>query len=232
MELTIEKAKSFSMDVRERVDRVVEEAVDIYMNKLKNGVIEEGLEATFQLYLSNILSSLLSLNTFGANERFQVLLEKNIPIDIGGNIEKKNYVDIVIKYDDGKAEQQFLIELKFKKIEQGAENEGVIASFIDMHNLSYLKKDRSYIKGCYFVFLTDKKTYLSVPKVGTRLELPMYNQAEIKANTQYKPSTPAAERIIKYHSQGFKFYEDHLIKYKEIEKEESNKKYWYFVEKF
>lgn len=87
------KANVFNLSVDARVDKAIKDAMDIYINKLMSGFIEVGLEATFQLQWSKILDDLLQLQTYETDERFQISLEKNMPVY--GN---KDYIDIVVKH--------------------------------------------------------------------------------------------------------------------------------------
>lgn len=133
------------------------------------------MEATFQLQWSKILDDLLQLQTYETDERFQISLEKNMPVY--GN---KDYIDIVVKHTKKSMERLYLIELKFKKISDSASDSGNIVSFIDMCNLDYHQINTPKVYGCYFIFLTDYENYTKTPKPSsTRGQLPMHDGAVI-----------------------------------------------------
>ena len=91
-----------TLDVNKRVEKIINEAMRIYINKVVNGICEVGLEATFQFYYATILNKLLELYTLDKDERFQLFLEKNYP-----NNSQKDYVDISIEYSKGNSKKHF-----------------------------------------------------------------------------------------------------------------------------
>ncbi|HHX66862.1 MAG TPA: hypothetical protein GX708_02255 [Gallicola sp.] len=222
----MKEANVFNLDVDTRVDKAIIEEMDIYINKLVNGFIEVGLEATFQLHLSGILDDLLQIHTYEIDERFQVALEKNMPIN--GN---KNYVDIVIKYTKNTTERLHLFELKYKKESDGAPDNGIIYSYIDMCNLDYHKVNTPKVKGCYFIFLTDSFVYTKNPRPSTtRAQLPMHHGAMINSGFNYNVSGNSAKSIMgTYMTTGFEFSNSHSIQYQKFSIK--NKEFWFFKEK-
>ena len=78
--VTMTKANIIDVDVKRRVQKAVKDGMDLYLTKIKYGFIEVGLEATFQLQLARIIDDILQLLTFDINERFQIILERNMPI--------------------------------------------------------------------------------------------------------------------------------------------------------
>ena len=221
----MKNAEVVNTNVDDRIRKVVNDAMTIYINKLINGFIEVGLEATFQLHLSKIIDDLLRLNTFEINERFQIFLEKNIPVN-----GAKKYVDIVIRFTKNKIVKDYLVELKFKKITDSATDTGNISSYIDMCNLDYYLKNISNICGCYFIFLTDCEGYIKPPRKGTTRDLvPMHDMSNIKARISYNVTGTAAKSIMgAYLSTGFIMTKDHQFEYNRFSIQA--KEYWYFVE--
>lgn len=218
------KEFKLNSNLNDQVEFVIYDAMNIYVSRLMSRYFELGLEATFQLHFSRILEDMLSVKTISEDERYQVLLEKNIPID--GN---KDYVDIVIKHNIGRAEDLYLLELKYKKITDSASDLGNVASYIDMYNLDR-HKNTSNVKGCYFIFLTDLKTYVNIPNKGTRMELPMHDLCKIEKNKNYNVTGKAAiDAMGKYHEEGFTFSSDHTIEYTNFKI--GDKDFWYFIEK-
>lgn len=128
------KLELTTLNVDDRVDDAIRESMVIYCNKLANNNISVGLEATFQHELALILRDVLNLKTLTSSERFSLTLEQNIPV--GG---KKNYVDIVIHYDEnGKDRADYLIELKFKKESDSVPDLGTLETYFDFYNLDRL----------------------------------------------------------------------------------------------
>lgn len=223
--LTMQQAKVINLNVDERIRNTINEAMEIYINRLMSGFIEVGLEATFQLHLSRIIDDILHLNTYEVDERFQVVLEKNIPIN-----GVKDYIDIVIKYTKGSISRDYLLELKFKKESDSASDTGIIVSFIDMCNLDFHKQNTSQISGCYFIFLTDYDNYLKKPRKGsTRDLIPMHDMAMVKAGSSYNATGDASKSIMGiYLVPGFVLSKDHQFEYKKFSIQ--GKDFWYFIE--
>lgn len=211
-------------NINDRVESIIKQTLNIYINRLKTGYYEIGLEATFQLHFSKILQDLFDVNTLSPNERFEVLLEKNLPVN--GN---KDYIDVVIRHTENKNVSWYLIELKFKKETDSAPDLGNIESYKDMYTLD-CHKTTSNVKGCYYIFMTDYKTYLNKSKKGTRTELPMHDLAKISPNQVYNVTNPSAVKALgKYANTGLKFSMDHTIEYEHFKI--GTKDYWYFIEK-
>ena len=220
----MKKANVFNINVDDRVREAVNNGMNIYVNKLINGFIEPGLEATFQLHFAKIIDDLLQTSTYDINERFQVCLERNMPIN--GN---KDYIDIVIKYHCLGLDKLYLIELKFKKITDSAPDLGTIYSYQDMFNLDSHHVNTPNVAGCYFIFLTDLQTYLNKPNRGTRVQLPMEDKATIQPNHVYKVTGKAAKKAMKgYLNNGFKFSHQINIEYQHFSIQ--SKDYWFFIE--
>ncbi|MBE7081131.1 MAG: hypothetical protein E7372_01050 [Clostridiales bacterium] len=59
-----------NLSVDARVSECLKQAMEIYLNQIDNGIISIGLESTFQMHLSKILTYLLDLNTYFADERY------------------------------------------------------------------------------------------------------------------------------------------------------------------
>lgn len=210
-------------DVDKRIKKAVLESLDIYLNKLRSGFLETGLEDAFKMQLANIINTQLAQHTYFMDERFVVLFEKNMPIN-GNN----DYIDIVIKYQKGTENRYHFIELKYKKISDSAPDLGVINSYIDMFNLDSHKKNTKDVHGCYFIFLTDLKTYLNKPNKGTRVQLPMHDGAKIKNNVNYNVTGKSAKKEAKKYPNGFVFSNDHEIEYNQLNLD--GRTLWYFFE--
>lgn len=218
------KQFEYEENINCELDNIINEAMKIYVARLISGYFELGLEATFQLHFSRILEDLLLVKTTREDERYQVLLEKNMPIN-----DNKDYVDVVIKHSIGKIEELYLLELKFKKISDSAPDLGNVVSYIDMYNLD-CHKNTPNVKGCYFIFLTDLQTYVNAPNRGTRTEIPMHDLCKIEKNKNYNVTGTAAKAAMgRYLDKGFNFTEDHTIEYTNFKVK--NKNYWYFIEK-
>lgn len=223
----MDNATIINLDVDTRVDAAINRSMDIYMNKLASGFLEIGLENTFQMSLADIISKELDLNTYYDDERFMVKFEKNMPIN-GNN----DYVDIVIEYKRDKETKLYLIELKFKKVSDSAPDLGNCESYIDIYNLDSHKNNTANVCGCYYIFLTNYKTYLSESKKGTRAEIPMHDGYTIKANKRYNVTGNAARKKIEKYPYGFLFSADYSIQYKHMEMPNVNtieKDYWFYI---
>lgn len=226
----MEKLELTTLNVDDRVDDAIRESMVIYCNKLANNNISVGLEATFQHELALILRDVLNLKTLTSSERFSITLEQNIPV--GG---KKNYVDIVIHYDEnGKSRADYLIELKFKKESDSAPDLGTLETYFDFYNLDRLcntSLNPGNIKRAYEIFLTDLKTYHNQPRSGTRDELPMHDGAKVAKKQKYMVTGETAKtNVQKQYGQtfgGFSFTKNFDIEYNEFEVR--GNKFWYFI---
>lgn len=225
--------KLTTLSVDARVDDAIRKSMEIYCNKLVNKNIAVGLEATFQHELALILRDVLDLKTMKPNERFSITLEQNIPV--GG---EKNYVDIVIHYDeDGKDKTDYLVELKFKKKTDSAPDLGTIETYFDFYNLDRLcntSLNPGNIKKAYEIFLTDLQTYHNHPRSGTRTELPMYDRARVLKNQKYMVSGGTATKNVrkKYgpNFNGFSFTKNFDIEYTVFKMNDND--FWYFIVAF
>ena len=218
----IKPADLIDQSPNSRVKNALNKAMSIYLTRLKTQMVEEGLEASFQMHLAGLLRDELELLTIARDERFIVELEKNM------GDEKKNYVDISIEfYEKGKPCKQYLIELKFKKASQTAGNQNVINSFIDIYNLEQLAIHNEKIEACYFIFLTDYERYTKETDKGTRQIFTMHNGAKIQTNKIYIDESKTAKKSLEKYKNGLKFSNNYQIEYKKIETHD--KSYWFFL---
>lgn len=220
----IELAELLNESVDVRVESAINRALAIYLSRLKTGFIKAGLEASFQGNLAAILRDILQLLTFHKDERFLVYLEEKFTLD-----GKDNYVDICVEYRKNETSQKYLIELKFKKKAQGAQNNGVYECFKDIHNLELLKDKNAG----YFVFLTDYEGYSKKPTKddGVRQNFPMYQGAKIEKTIDKDKHQDAKieKKLHKYkHYKEFKFCNDYAINYKNMQSNEGEN-FWYFL---
>ena len=213
---------NMDLSVDLRVRTAVEQAMEIYLNRLNTGLISLGLEDAFKMHLAGIISDLLNITTYYTDERFIIHFEKNMPIN-GNN----DYVDIVINYNRGEHIEQYLIELKFKKISDCVPDLGNVESYIDIYNLDMHKNNTPNVKGCFFVFLTDLQTYTKASTRGTRKELPMEDGYTICKGKRYVVSGETAKKNTRKFPKGFVFYNNHKIEYRKFNIKE--KPYWYYI---
>ena len=219
-----------TLNVDKRISNAINESMRIYCNKLVNGKIPIGLEATFQHELALILTGILESMTLISNEHFSLTLEENIPIN-GNN----NYVDIVIHYDFNGTRTDYLIELKFKKITDKAPDRGTIETFFDIYNLDKLHNTQlnpGHIKNSYVIFLTDLQTYKNNPQQkGTRYELPMFDGAHLLSGHNYMVSQNCAKKLVSKQFgpkfKGFTFTKNLDIEYNHFLVSQND--FWYFI---
>lgn len=218
----MEEIKTIEVDVDKRIEEAIQKSMITYFARLENGFIGLGLEKTFQMSIAEIIKQILELNTFSPDERFIVLLEINKPIN-----HNKDYIDIVIKYEKKEEKREYLIELKYKKITDYAFDFGNIESYIDIFNLEFHKNKTPNVCGCYFIFLTDHKTYLNKGRRGTRVELPMYDGYTIQKNCKYAVTGKSAKSAARKYNNGFTFSKDYVVNY--IHAKACNKDFWYYI---
>lgn len=203
--------------VNSRVKDALKKALSLYLTRLKTGMIDEGLEASFQMHLAGLLKDELELLTIYSDERFSVELEKKIE-----KAKKKNYIDIVVKYEKKEINKEYFIELKFKKKYQAAENQAVVQCFEDIYNL-----ENSKCESGFFIFLTDYELYTKKPskKDSTRNNFPMHDKAEIKTTEKYKDDSKTSKNLLE--NKGLEFKNNYKINYNKIKTK--NKNYWFFL---
>lgn len=218
----MKKLSQKNLTAESRVRLAINQAMEIYMNQLNTGLISIGLENAFQMHLASIIGDLLNINTYYPEEKFVIHFEKNMPIN-----SNNDYVDIVINYHNKNSIEQYLMELKFKKISDSAPDLGNIESYIDIYNLDTHKKKTTNVKNCYFIFLTDLKTYTRKARSGTRTEIPMEDGYVIQKGKQYTVTGMAAKKNTIKYPNGFMFNSDYKIEYTQFNV--SNKPYWYFI---
>ena len=220
-----DKIKMIPESPNTRVEKALNKAMSVYLTRLKMGMIEEGLEVSFQMHLAGLLRDALELLTIDKNERFVVELEKNMG--------DKNYVDICVEYHkNGHLSECYPIELKFKKKSQSAAPQNVIECFKDIYNLEQLANKQfegKEIKFCYFIFLTNHKIYTEKPsnEKDIRAKFPMWDGAKIIPNQIYKDDSKTAESVFKKYPKDFKFKHNYDINYQKITTHE-NKNLWFF----
>ncbi len=218
----MKNAKIINLNVDDRVEKAINNSMDIYLNKLKTGFIDIGLEDTFKMNLGVIIGRELEQMTFYKDERFIVKFESNMPIN-GNN----DYVDIVIEYQRCGVQRLYLMELKFKKITDSAPDLGTVESFIDIYNLDSHHATTPNVFGCYFIFLTNLKTYHNIPVRGTRTQLPMYDGAIITPHHAYTVTGSAAQNASSKYPTGFTFNGTYTIEYHNSLINGDN--YWHFI---
>ena len=218
----MKKATILELDPIKRIENSINRAMLFYTSKLSGGILEIGLEASFQMHLGDLLNSELQNQTTSSKERFVVHFEKNIEIE-----GRKDYIDIVVEYRSNEKHFLYLIELKYKKETDSAPDLGNIYSYIDIYNLSKQKANNSDVSGCCFIFLTDYKTYTNKAKSGTRLELPMHDGANILKGNVYKVTGESAKNNTNKYPDGFVFDSNYKIEYLNFKIKE--KQYWYYI---
>lgn len=200
-------------DINTRVDKILNETIEIFCSKVSSGYFELGLEASIQLQVGKILENLVNLYTLSIDESFQILLEYNMPID-----SKKNYVDIVIKYTNKDIVKFFPIELKNKKKSDAAEDLGVIDSYKDIYCLDLLKQKDTNISAGYFIFFTNHSLYTRESSRGiVRNAIPLHDKVIIEKNKKYIClDTSESKKRFNNYPNGFVFSNDYKIEYNKV----------------
>ncbi len=205
-----------------RIAQAIHDAWRSYCSKLASGYYEQGLEDTVKLHFASVLEKCLDLVTLFPKERFIVALEKNLPLKGG-----KDYIDIVIEHFLDAERSYYPIELKFKKIGDGAYDYGVIDSYKDIRNLE-LQKEKREVKKAFFIFLTTDIAYTKESTSGTRALLPMHDGAKIAKGREYRADTESARKRTKEFGNAFRFNNDYEISYSKFAGR-NKEDYYYFI---
>jgi hypothetical protein len=149
------------MNAREQLDKVVELAYELLMQKLSRGSIVSKNEASFQLEFAYILKTLGQLYEFDKEDSFYLQLE--YPIKLKGKIKKGGKsarADIFIEYKMGPETIRSAIELKFLKKENAADTQNRWSVFADLSILEqYQIEEEAHIG--YLILMTDHSHYVN-----------------------------------------------------------------------
>jgi len=151
------------METINKIDKLINQAWEIYIGKVSNNLLEPENEKVMQLQLAQILQTLTPLYEFTKDESIKVTLEepKNIKNDI------RRIIDIVIKHSIDNHLYSYPIELKcFRKYvrgsdtkKRGAQNIGMYDYWEDIENIEQYLKLENYIKS-YHLAITDDEYYV------------------------------------------------------------------------
>ena len=218
--------KILSSGVKQRVDAAIERAFECYVYKVAHGYYEPTVEIPMQLFVMKMIEEQLNETTILKNEKFIIDLERNIPLDT-----KRDEVDGIIDYyKDGQLKEEYLIEFKYKKEKDGGPNSCNIDAYVDVYELERQLKTNKYVKGCYFIFMTDDEKY-TVPgskASANRMVFPLHDTYVIETRT-YEAQTPAAEeQLSKSGYSSLTFAKPHKIEYSRF-KTTAGKDYWYLI---
>lgn len=207
------QARELDLNVDDRVTKIIEQALLIYLTKVKSNFLECNNETDFQIQFGLILDAELKQHTYLPDESFRVLYEVNMPL----SPPKKNKVDIVLAYTCGEIEFKYAIELKHRKKVNGAVDLGIVESYIDLMSLDILKYRDKKIKNGYFIFLTDDESYLTYGKTKSE-EIPRLVDGNIieKGRKYFFDTESTRREASKKFKDGFIFIKEHKIAYQEL----------------
>lgn len=226
-------------DIKTRVTKIIYKAINIYIAKLKYGYLEPEKEATFQHNLAKIIDDLLQSEIYAIGEKFIVSLEYNIPLVDKNNNQRKNYVDIVIRYFNNNKELLFPIELKFKNKYQNnfvyTENVNIYFDLQTLNNLMH----RSKIAKSFFIFFTNDENYTNQAEFNSG-QLYATHMFKIYKKSKYDISNNETKKWLeetknwKKEWLPFEFNYEFSFFYKtfEIKKLDKSERYWYFINEF
>jgi len=179
--MEIENLKTIETEIKARLKKVINISWDIFLNHYINKKYSILLEAPFQLHFSQILENVGKLYCLKREEHFFVDLEVKED-EIG---KKKYYIDIVCGIIKGDEEYKVALELKFKTLQQGAEDSGVMEFYKDIYSLEKIKRDKDYLFGVFLV-ITNDHLYIKKSKKGPRTIFETYNGASIIPDKEYE----------------------------------------------
>jgi hypothetical protein len=206
------------MNAREQLDKVIELAYELLMQKLSRGSIEN--EASFQLEFAYILKTLGQLYEFDKEDRFYLELEHSVSLNensikSGANGTRRARMDILIEYKFGSETIKAAIELKFLKKENAAETlsrKGVLAdlSILEQYQKEgqtdvgylvlvtnhrhYVDQKKEYEKVARDFDFRDKKKYYAGTKMVYRTQKEEEDSIQLKNNYDFKWDTVADKR--------------------------------------
>lgn len=203
----MENIKLIPLDIKSRLDQIINLSWQIFINQYINKKYEINLEAPFQLHFASILKQISDVYCFKKTEIISVNLEVKMEIDV------KNYVDIVLSYCDfdTKTEGKIPIELKYKTKNQGAVDEGAMHLFKDIYTIEKILKnnENDTIPFGYFFCITDDHLYINPSRKGLRTVFATYHGYIINNGFEYKYLT--IDTGVKFHKQygSFTFLKEH-----------------------
>ena len=204
-----EKFKEIEIDIKSRLSEIVNISWNIFLNHYINKKYTILLESPFQLHFSEILSRIGNLYCLKREEHFFVDLEvKNTEINNG-----RYYIDIVCGIIRGEKEYKIALELKFKTLQQSAEDLGVMEFYKDIYSLEKIISKGDYLFGV-FLAMTNNNRYVKKPSRGLKMVFNTHNKSFIVPKKEYKYfETKTGEKF--YNDYGsFKFKQKHQFNWK------------------
>lgn len=203
-----------STDSINKLDTVIRLSWNLLKQKLVNDRFDLTKEAPFQFHLATIIKEVGDLHCFSRSEMFSVDLETKESKESG----KPNYVDITIEFtENGEVKSRGVLELKFKRRDQGADDLARIDSYIDIQSLERLCLNDNYDRG-YFLMIADNDAYTKESRAGTTGEIfSMRNGYRTPTNTNINnPNCKSRSEIV------INLRNEYMFDWKEIEP-------WYFL---
>ncbi len=216
--------KKIPDNLSRRLDIVIENAWEIFINQFLNKKYEVELEAPFQLHFASILKLIGELYCLKRREIFFVDLESKVETG-----RKNKYIDIICGFIRENEECKIPIELKFKTLEQSAEDLGAMEIYKDIYDLENLVEHYNSFQSAYFLMITDNHRYVNPPrkKNSLREEFNTSNGYKIQPGHEYKyTKTKTGEKFYKKNG-AFTFKRD--ISFNWINYKEPNHKGFYFL---
>ena len=150
----------------ERLAKIIQLSYDLLCGKIVGCDVEVNNEASLQHQLSLILKHIGQQFLFAKEDRFEVELEKDIPIKSATNKSpnQKPRCDIWLTMRDINNEDSIAeaaIEIKFFKYNKGTEatTDNRYALLFDIENLEQYKKEHERPLLCYEVLYTNNPNY-------------------------------------------------------------------------
>lgn len=198
--------KTIPEDLSGRLDIVIEKAWEIFINQFLNEKYEVKLEAPFQLHFASILKLVGELYCLKRKDLFFVDLESKVKID------GENKVDIICGFFREKEECKIPIELKFKTLQQSAEDLGAMEIYKDIYNLEKLVTHKDFSQFAYFFMITDNHRYVNSPRKNSlREEFNTSDSYKIQPDREYKyTKTKTGEKFYKENG-GLIFKKEHVF---------------------
>lgn len=192
-------------DLNSRLDIVIENAWETFINQFLNKKYEVELEAPFQLHFASILKLIGELYCLKRKDLFFVDLESKVKIG-----DKNKYIDIICGFFREKEECKIPIELKFKTLQQSAEDLGAMEIYKDIYDLEKPVEYNNFFQFAYFLMITDNYRYLNPPRKNSlREEFNTSHGYKIRPDHKYEyTKTKTGEKFYRENG-GLTFKKEH-----------------------
>lgn len=159
------------MDLRERLQEIVQISYRLLCNKIAGGLVEVDNEASMQMQLGVIMKTIGQLYEFSEHDRFSITLEHVVKDDAIQTWKSKGKarIDIMLTVSKGRDTCSAALELKyFPKSDGETVTDNRFYMLADLENLEAYRRLGMADLG-YFILYTTNKNYTTDTRSGVKI---------------------------------------------------------------